>query len=1135
MAVTFLEREDDRIEVSTATSASQGLDRFANGDFDCIVSDYDMPGRTGIEFLEAVREEHSDLPFILFTGKGSEEVASDAISAGATDYLQKEPGTDQYELLANRIRNAVDQYRAQQRATDLDRIRTLRSDINQALVRAESRAEAETSVCEIISASDPYLFVWIGVVDPDTERTTPRTSAGTEEGYLDAVTKPDGSLPEEGPGGTAIRERRVVVSQNVAEDPAFEPWREEALDRGYQAGAAIPLEYQDTLYGELAVYADRPNAFDEDERELLAELGADIAHACYSFEVQARLEAERDQRQALIENAPAPVIVGDIRGDRRQITDVNEAFEDVFGFTAETVVGHDIADVLVPDDEYDQHRTFRDATDTGPILEEVTRITADGPRDFLLHIIPYGTEGDRVDGWYAWYTDITERKAREQAIEELHDTARSCMQAGTPQEVADITVDAVRDILEMPINGVHFYDEPEERLVPVTWTEQADALLGDPPTFAPGEGLAWTAFETGDPQIHDDVSVVPGRYNPDTEIRSELILPLGEYGILTIGSTTVGAFDETDVSLAKLLAAHVTTALTRLEHERTFRQTRKRYRTLVEHFPDGGVFLYDQDLTCLLAGGQGLSDIGLTPDDIEGEPPRDRYPDTIANELEGHLRDAFQGEHAEFEQTYNDRHYRVQVLPIGDDAVTNVMAVSMDITGRKEQERKREQIIDRVTDAIVEVDADWQFTLVNDQAEELYDMDEETLLGRDFWEVFAEAQGTRFEEEYRDVMGAREPTSFTEYYSGLDGWFDVDVYPNDDGGVAFYFRDVTDRVERSRELERRSERFQYVEEVAEIGYWEIDARTPVPHDVILSDGVSHIHDLSPDEPFDVEKGLQFYHPEDRPTVERAVERAVSDGEPYDHEVRLITAEGRERWVHSVGEPIERDGEVVTVRGVFQDVTERKRKEQELARQNERLDQFVSVIAHDLQNPLNVAQGRLRLAREEYDSDDLEAAATAVDRGLGLIDDLLTLAREGEHASELEAVDLAELCTGCWRTVETADATLVNDATRTIRADPGRLKQLLENLFRNAVTHGGEAVTVTIGDLDDGFYIADDGPGIPADGREKVFETGYSTTDDGTGFGLNIVDEIAEAHGWEITLTDSEAGGARFEITDVEVR
>ena len=113
VAATFLEREDDRIQVETATSANEGLELLAEDTVDCIVSDYDMLGKNGIEFLEAVREDHPDVPFVLFTGKGSEEIASHAISAGVSDYLQKGVGPDQYVVLANRIKNLVSRQRAQ--------------------------------------------------------------------------------------------------------------------------------------------------------------------------------------------------------------------------------------------------------------------------------------------------------------------------------------------------------------------------------------------------------------------------------------------------------------------------------------------------------------------------------------------------------------------------------------------------------------------------------------------------------------------------------------------------------------------------------------------------------------------------------------------------------------------------------------------------------------------------------------------------------------------------------------------------------------------------------------------------------------------------------------------------------------
>ncbi|QLG61194.1 sensor histidine kinase [Halorarum salinum] len=230
----------------------------------------------------------------------------------------------------------------------------------------------------------------------------------------------------------------------------------------------------------------------------------------------------------------------------------------------------------------------------------------------------------------------------------------------------------------------------------------------------------------------------------------------------------------------------------------------------------------------------------------------------------------------------------------------------------------------------------------------------------------------------------------------------------------------------------------------------------------------------------------------------------------------------------------------------------RNREGELARQNERLEEFASVVSHDLRNPLNVAQGRVELAMDDCDSEHLEHAHQAHERMVALIEDLLALARNGQGVGDVESVALAPLAHEVWATVEggTLD---VHENVGAVDADPSRLRELFENLFRNAVEHGstngrtgpGDAgehgsepgsVTVEVGPLDGdgGFYVADDGPGIPPGDREAVFERGFTTAEEGTGFGLPIVREIAEAHGWRVAVTDGALEGARFEIrTDSE--
>jgi len=201
---------------------------------------------------------------------------------------------------------------------------------------------------------------------------------------------------------------------------------------------------------------------------------------------------------------------------------------------------------------------------------------------------------------------------------------------------------------------------------------------------------------------------------------------------------------------------------------------------------------------------------------------------------------------------------------------------------------------------------------------------------------------------------------------------------------------------------------------------------------------------------------------------------------------------------------------------------------DLERQNERLEEFASVVSHDLRTPLTVVDGSLELACERYDDEDLDRAARSLDRAFDLIEELLTLART-EDTSDRRPVDLSAVAETCWQTADTGDATLVVEDDTTVRADESRLRRLLENLFRNSIEHGstdGRPVTVTIGPLPDGFYVEDDGSGLPDD---DVFEAGYTTGSEGTGLGLAIVERIASEHEWSVDAAESDDGGARFEL------
>ncbi|ELZ08981.1 ATP-binding protein [Natrialba aegyptia] len=241
----------------------------------------------------------------------------------------------------------------------------------------------------------------------------------------------------------------------------------------------------------------------------------------------------------------------------------------------------------------------------------------------------------------------------------------------------------------------------------------------------------------------------------------------------------------------------------------------------------------------------------------------------------------------------------------------------------------------------------------------------------------------------------------------------------------------------------------------------------------------------------------------------------------------------------------------TTRGylIYTDLTELKLRERELQRKNERLDQFASIVSHDLRNPLGVADGYLELALQkarESQTDEAAAAPTATaeleeiqrahDRMKRLIEDVLTMAR-GKRVEDPPPVDIDTIATTAWNNVDTDTASLEATSDTQLAADRGRLLQLFENLFRNAIEHAGPAVSVRVDSLPNGFAVEDDGPGIPPGERDSVLEPGQSSTADNTGLGLAIVAQIAAEHGWTLDLSsaantaDTATPGARFEFSE----
>jgi len=236
-----------------------------------------------------------------------------------------------------------------------------------------------------------------------------------------------------------------------------------------------------------------------------------------------------------------------------------------------------------------------------------------------------------------------------------------------------------------------------------------------------------------------------------------------------------------------------------------------------------------------------------------------------------------------------------------------------------------EEILKRIDDAFFALDDEWRFTLLNQQAAEVLEVDQDAVVGEVVWDEFEAAVDSTFQREYERAMAEQDPVSFQEYYPPLEAWFEVNAYPSETG-LSVYFRDVTERVEREAELERLQDLLESAEQVAGLGGWEIDPET---NEVFWTDHLFDLLEVEEGEAPPLEEGLEIYLDEDRQLVEDAVAEALESGEPFDVEARFETSSGEVRWLRIRGTPQNEGGEVETLLGSIQDVTERKEREQQL--------------------------------------------------------------------------------------------------------------------------------------------------------------------------------------------------------------
>jgi PAS domain S-box-containing protein len=614
---------------------------------------------------------------------------------------------------------------------------------------------------------------------------------------------------------------------------------------------------------------------------------------------------------------------------------------------------------------------------------------------------------------------------------------------------------------------------------------------------------------------------------------------------------------------------------------------------------DDGFFAVDTDWRLTYFNASGAEMANRDPDALVGESLWTAFPGAPGTAFEERYRTAMAtGEAVDFEAYYepHEAWYGVTAYPDAD----GLSVYFRDVTERKAREadrRRKTRALEAAPIGVTISDPDQEdnpLVFVNDAFCSLTGYDEDEVLGRNCRFLQGPETDPETTARLREAIDAGEPVQVEIQNYRRDGtpfWNRLDVAPvrDEDGAITNFVgfqQDVTDSRERAERLRSLTETISAMmlagtdADVAGLAVtattdaldlpWTTVWRYEEAENAFTALAGSAAAEGFADGTLPVETGTG----DARSAADTRVWDAFVDGELRTVEPSSDGPSDAFPLAAGVVAPLSDFGVLVTGSPEPEPLTDRTvglvrilatsteaallraERERELQRQIDRLDEFVGVVSHDLRNPLQVAQTRLQTYFETGDEQHLDHVADSHDRMARLIEDVLTLAREGKAVSDPEQVTLATVAAQAWAAVDAPDATLETPTSATLVADPDRLRRLFENLFRNAVEHGstgnrnpersgdavehgstrpresGDGATVRVDTFPNGFYVADDGPGIPADERETVFEKGYTTSEEGTGFGLGIVRGIAEAHGWTVAATESEDGGARFEVTGI---
>lgn len=461
-------------QVLTFYNAETVIEHLLRDDSKCdiIISDNNLPGISGIDFLKQFKLMGIDIPFIILTGTEDKHIAVEALKSGADDYLIKDVKCEYLEVIHNLVINVIYMYKekkarrlaenqlkeaqvalqeineqlelkVQKRTKELllintqlereiderinienqlkrlNRIHSMLSENNHAIVRIKDKSTLLKETCRIAVETGKLRMVWFGEVDYKLRKVIPVVSHGKVNGYLDNINVSIDEIPEgRGPTGKAVRERKHTIFNDIENNTDFSVWKENAAKRKYRSVASFPIYVFDVISGVISYYSDEKYFFNVEETDLLIQMSKDISFALEAMkqqELQKKSDELVNKLLDIIEQSPVIIVITDTQG---YIEYVNPKFSSITGYSKEEVTGKKL-NILksheMPEEFYEN--IWKNVATGQEWKGDISNKTKEGKIYWeYATIFPLRDKKGKITNYLKVAEDLTERKRLEQQL-----------------------------------------------------------------------------------------------------------------------------------------------------------------------------------------------------------------------------------------------------------------------------------------------------------------------------------------------------------------------------------------------------------------------------------------------------------------------------------------------------------------------------------------------------------------------------------------------------------------------------------------------------------------------------------------------------------------------------------------------